>query len=435
MTTKNKAETIIYVYGFDAAGFEIKEASISLQKNIKIDIIPFNSSKSIDQADGVIIKQGIFEEIHYKRYFNKVTADVKHSEELMLGREREVMNLLREGKWVVFLVDEIIDSVYVELRHTDISDTDLCKRLLNKYGIERDTIEAKTSLNAVNEFRLYVREYGIASTVFRTSDHRQYTCSQIIKYEHECVGFEIDNTIFFLPFHTTKYDQSAAESIVRLVTQSVLDYRQKHIAKVPEWIKTFEFGKETESRNKISELSNQIHDIEQLLYPLERYKLIINTSGELLKKVIVDILESFFGFKVDSIDEMREDAKILDEKDNAIVMIELKGTKTGIKREYINQVDIHRERNDLTKEVPGVLIINNEMDVEGIEERLNTNVPSEQIKHAVTMNVLIVRTIDFLFLMKHLESDAGKKELLMELINSGGGWLKADRGGYGIMNS
>jgi hypothetical protein len=219
------------------------------------------------------------------------------------------------------------------------------------------------------------------------------------------------------------------------VTQSVLDYRQKHIAEVPEWIKTFEFGKETEYKNKISELTNQIQEIEQELYPLESYKLIVNTSGELLKKVTVDILGDFFGFKVDPIDEGREDAKILNESGKVTSIVEIKGTNKGIKREHINQVDSHRERNGFTDEIPGVLFINNEMGIEGIEERLNTKVPREQIRHAVNMNVLIVRTIDLLFLMKQLESDPNKKERIIEFINSGGGWLKADRDGYEIMNS
>ena len=435
MTIKNKPEITVYAYGFDRLGFLIEDQVINESENISIKFIPFKSSESLDSANGLIIPQGIFERIEYSEHGLGTYADVKVNKTLMLDRDRQITNLLKDGNWICFLVSEIIDDVPDGYQSRPIRDTDLCKILLNKIGVRRHKIGGSPSLSITNEFHSFIRQYGSSRTLFDIPHRVREECSYVAKVGDYCAGFEFDNSLFFLPFHTTQYDRNTAESLTKLVTRSVLDYRQKRIAEIPDWIKSFEFVKEVEYKNKISDLTNQLYDIEQQLHPLISYKLIVNTSGELLKKVIVDILENFFGFKVDSIDERREDAKILDEKDITIVMIEVKGTKTGIKREYINQVDIHRERNGLTKEVPGVLIINNEMDVEGIEERLNTNVPSEQIKHAVIMNVLIVRTIDFLFLMKHLESDPSKKDRILELINSGGGWMKADKDEYEIVRA
>ena len=37
------------------------------------------------------------------------------------------------------------------------------------------------------------------------------------------------------------------------------------------------------------------------------------------------------------------------------------------------------------------------------------------------LNVLIIRTIDLLFLMKNLEKKKEKKDIMIELLNSGGG--------------
>ncbi len=73
--------------------------------------------------------------------------------------------------------------------------------------------------------------------------------------------------------------------------------------------------------------------------------------------------------------------------------------------------------------MPGILLINNEMSIEGITQRLATAVAEEQIKHAQNFNVLIVRTIDLLFLMKHFENDPERKDKLLKLLSSGGGWL------------
>ena len=57
----------------------------------------------------------------------------------------------------------------------------------------------------------------------------------------------------------------------------------------------------------------------------------------------------------------------------------------------------------------------------------------DTIRHAKTMNVLIVRTIDLLFLMRHFENETERGKLLLKLLNSGGGWLKADSTEYKIV--
>ena len=114
-------------------------------------------------------------------------------------------------------------------------------------------------------------------------------------------------------------------------------------------------------------------------------------------------------------------------------MVEIKGTTKGIKREHINQVDSHRERNELPPSIPGILLINNEMSIEGITQRLTTTVDEEQIKHAQKLNVLIVRTIDLLFLMKHLEDDPKRKDKLLRLLSSRGGWVSTNLEGYKLI--
>lgn len=144
-------------------------------------------------------------------------------------------------------------------------------------------------------------------------------------------------------------------------------------------------------------------------------------------------MEDFFQLKVDPIDENREDAKVIDEEGNVLVMIEVKGTKKGIKREYISQVNFHRDRNELPASVPGVLFINNEMSIVGIDKRLDTKVADDQIRYAKNLNTLIVRTIDLLFLMRHLENTLDRKDGLMRLLLSGGGWLKADLESYEVV--
>ncbi len=66
------------------------------------------------------------------------------------------------------------------------------------------------------------------------------------------------------------------------------------------------------------------------------------------------------------------------------------------------------------------------MGVEDIYNRRKTTVAGEQIKHAKSLNILIIRTIDLLFLMKSLEQEDTPDIKLLDFINTGGGRLIVD---------
>ncbi len=85
--------------------------------------------------------------------------------------------------------------------------------------------------------------------------------------------------------------------------------------------------------------------------------------------------------------------------------------------------------------MPGLLIINNEMSVSGIKERSETTVPNEQIDHAKKLNVLIIRTIDLLFLVHQSEDIPDKQQKILEILGSGGGWLRVTRTEYQVISS
>lgn len=434
MPKKSKSNLTVYAYGFDSYGFDVDSGSIQPQNDLRIEFVPFFSELSLDRSDGLIMPQGIFESIQYRRGAAGGTyTEVRVHDRLLLERERELTNLQREGKWVSFLVGEIIDTVPQGRNKDRIRSTDLCKKLLNNFGINRFTVDGQSSLTAMNEFQAYTHDYGVAKTVFKIPHDLSVESSTIVRGGDQCVGLELNNSLFFLPFHTTKKDGNTCCSIVSLVAKAVQDYRQKRIAEVPEWLNEFVFNEEENLQTQLESLRKQINNFEGQIQSWRNYKLIVTSSGDILRNTIITILETFFQFKVDPLDEKREDAKILDEHDNVLVMIEVKGTKKGIKRDHINQVDSHRERNNLEASVPGVLFINNEMSLQGIEAKVNTKVPDEHVKHAQNLNILIVRTIDFLFLMRQFEEDQDKKENLLSLFNSGGGWLKADATNYEIV--
>lgn len=224
-------------------------------------------------------------------------------------------------------------------------------------------------------------------------------------------------------------------AITTEISRAVLDYRQKQIAQVPPWVAEFKFAAEERLGSEIESLQKQVTEREGDLQVWMDYKTILSTSGDILKDRVVAILRSFYGLKVETLEEYREDAKIVADKGEAIAFVEIKGTKAGIKREHINQVDSHRERASLPSTVPGVLVMNNEMSVTGIKERFETTVPGEQIDHAKKLNVLIIRTIDLLFLVRQFEDIPNRKEKFLEILRSGGGWLRVAATDYQVVSS
>jgi len=57
----------------------------------------------------------------------------------------------------------------------------------------------------------------------------------------------------------------------------------------------------------------------------------------------------------------------------------------------------------------------------------------EQIRHAKTMNVLILRTLDLLELLRLYKNNKITLAELKELLTSNAGWLRVDKGGYKIV--
>ncbi len=436
MSTSNKSEKInILVYGFDMLGYQNPSEPLNISTNIKIQFSNFSVQLNLDDFNGVIIPQGIFESIERSKTSIYTYYDIKVETDLLYEREREVINLLKQDNWICFLVSDIIDAIPQGGRTKNIKDTDLCKRVLNSFNIRRRRPNVLTYLESKsNEFLEYIKEYGVAKNVF---DFIQSNTKPkvLITSGRATVGFEIKKKIFVIPFHTTKINTPTLRHFSKTIANAILDYRQKNIILLPSWLNSFQFEKEKFLDKEIDNLKKKLADFQIDLKKWQEYKSILIISGDLLRDKIVIILEDFFKFKVDPNDEGIEDAKIVDENLVPIFMLEIKGSKKGIKREHINQVDSHRERNNLPTSIPGILFINNKMDVVGIENKLKTTVPKEHIKHAKRLNVLIIRTIDLLYLMKHLERETNKrKEVMANLLNSGGGWLSADLSEYKIID-
>jgi hypothetical protein len=84
-----------------------------------------------------------------------------------------------------------------------------------------------------------------------------------------------------------------------------------------------------------------------------------------------------------------------------------------------------RKQHGLSDSFPAALLINNDMAITNVGERSATTIAPWILENAVRQNVLVMRSIDLLFLLNHLEKSPNKKSRVLDLLTSGGGWLSA----------
>lgn len=416
-----KSKLKINVFGLQSIGYQIEEGSKVSTDNYEIHFNELNSSASLDWYDGLIIPSGIFEKIKDESTWEGTYYEVYCKRDMLLQRERQLINLLKKDSWVCCLVGKIIDEVpYGNCETKKCNDTDLIKKLLNSFDISREPFKGSAAVTSKNdEFNNFIEKWGIAKTILKLS-YRQQDRKILANISDSVVGVEFLGKIFFLPFHTTDFSSDNAEFLSREACRSIIEYRQKRISEIPEWVHNFQFENEKTLRDKLDALLKEADEVQKNLLEWQSYKGILTQSGDSLKDKVVQILRNFFGLNVTDVEDFKEDAVIRDQDGEPLAIVEVKGTKGGIKRKYINQLDTNRERIGISPSTSGLLIINDQMNVEDISQRNETTVAEEQIQHAKNMNILIIRTLDFLFLMGYLENDDNRGEKLIDLFKGGG---------------
>ncbi|MBK6739563.1 MAG: hypothetical protein IPG64_17790 [Haliea sp.] len=129
---------------------------------------------------------------------------------------------------------------------------------------------------------------------------------------------------------------------------------------------------------------------------------------------------------MDSKDELREDFKLLNSETQPVCLCEVKGTNKGVKREHINQADSHRERSGFDACFPSILIINTHIkNARSIAEK-DQEIANEQIMHAANMNILIMRTIDLLGLLRIFLMGKQNRNEIENMLVSSCGWLRVE---------
>lgn len=424
------------VYGLEKIGFAIPDGHIITNDIANITFLKFKSETPLDSFTGVIVPSGIFESFteQFDLYGDKGLA-VYCDRDTLLQKQREILNLVNNGGWVCCLVGKIKDFVKAPGYATNnCKDTDLVKILLNTFDVDRKVFPGSASVHSTNDaFKKYIEQYGIAKTVLNIPYDNKHDYKVVAKDGDYTVGIDFLGNFIFLPFHTTNFSLESAEELVNLLTSSLTDYLLKRTEEVPDWVNVFEFEEEVITQKKIDGLIKDFKDLQQVLTKYKKFKGILTQSGDTLKDTVVFLLRTYFNLNVTDVEDFKEDAIIRDTEGNKLVVVEIKGTKGGIKRKHINQLDDNRERVGLNLSTPGLLIINDQMGVESIPERHETSVAEEQVAHSKNMNILLLRTIDLLYLIRIFEKTEDRKQKFIQLCMEGGGRLVADDKSFKII--
>jgi hypothetical protein len=431
----NKEDVPIYnilVYGIDKKSLSLP-AEIR-RRNFKLIFEPYNTKRRFDEFDCVIIFQGIFESFTWENsgYLGERYLACRHDKDELDKRNKELSLLLKNGGFACFLLcDKFIDSY--KYSHS-YQGTDLCKIWLNISSFYRENFDNRyTHLDIKRpEFESFLERYGAARSYFKNHSSG-LELKVIAELGSDIVGLILYNRLFFVPTLIPENDEKIIEEYFTSLAEALTSVRKKLTFEIPSWVDLFEFSDETKLKSENDSLMKKVIDNNEKLQQFKTFKKVLILSGEVLVDSVANVLKEGFEFPLDTEDELREDLKILDKDSKPIIFVEVKGTNKSVKREHINQCDSHRERANLPADFPSILVINTHIkNARNISEK-DQQIATEQIKHAVKNNILILRTLDLLRLLSLMFDRGMSTNEIISLLTTNTGWLKVSEDKWEII--
>jgi hypothetical protein len=409
----------LLAYGVERARIKPPKSSIK-SRNYSLTFEPFNTTHRFDEYDGMLLFQGIYEDFAEKSSYRGRHIVHSYDHDELDKREKELDLLLKKGGFVCFVLHlPFIDSNELQ----DISDTDLSKIYLNYPSFYRENLSDRVThvRPCRGELMRFCELYGATWTIFKNFNEK-LDLRPLVKVGDKLVGMVLWGNQFFLPsllpeeHRVQEYFQTLADALVAI--------RNKVLTDIPPWVDAFTFPCEEAASSRVEELAKEVDALESQIETFRRFKHILVADGDALVEAVTLTLREGFGFSVDSTDEFREDIKILGADSKPVIFAEIKGTNSGVKREFINQADSHRERAGLSDTFPTLLIVNTHIkNARSIAEK-DQDVPDEQIAHAKRNGVLILRTFDLLTLLRLKQVGRIESSAALELFQKNSGWLR-----------
>lgn len=393
-------------------------------RNFSIFFEPYGTPRRFHEYDGVVVFQGIFEKFEHKsNYMDSYLSHAYDVDELD-KRKKEARLLLGQGGFLCFL---LTDPFLDQEGGRDFSGTDLAKCHLNYSHFYRENFRVRAThvKPTFDEFKRFLEVFGAASSHFKNhNDSLEFRALATVGQAP--VGLLLERAEYFIPSLVPDARPEVVSEYFNLLIDAITSIHNKLHVVVPDWATEFQFSEEASLAIERATFLKAISGIDHRLEQLTAYKAALVQTGPELVSNVCAMLTAALGVKVDSVDEFREDAKLIGEDGKVIAVCEVKGINRGVKRENINQTDSHRERSGFDEGFPAILIANTNIKAARSLAEKNQEIAAEQVKHAVHMRVLVMRAIDLLGLLRLVLCTKQTPESALDLVLSNVGWLRVD---------
>lgn len=394
-----------------------REAFVGVPQPINLDEkfgVHFTNPKSherFDEYDPIIIVGGTSANFWKKHGIEAGTEE-------LVRIEREVFNALKEGKMVclIFEIDRLIAKIlkrskigYSSWEEPDVDLTthqadfyDLIKGFgstKNSFSGEVDKIISKTGKGGTAGFSIKVRKGNLL----------YIPCNMVID-----------------DFH----DIAVLGEFLSCLLDSLKKFQLRIQYEAPKWVNNFHFAKEEPIVTEIINLQKKVEAKQERLKIYSRLKEVLWLRDDDLIEPVINMLNSL-GMNTKRDEQFKEDFWLLEEN-KEIIIVEVKGLDSNLKRNHISQLDGHRSIREKSDAFPALMIVNSFNTAESLKEKDKTISPTE-INKATHLNVLIVRTLDLCNAFSLIENGNLTSKKLFELLKTENGWLNITATDYKVL--
>lgn len=413
----------VLVFGLEHKGLPVPSEPLR-RRNFSVFFEQYGTARRFQEYDGVVMFQGIFEKFERKTSYMDSYLSHAYDVDELDKRKKETELLLGKGGFVCFLMtDPFTDSD----GSRNFRGTDLTKCHLNYSNFYRENFTSRVAhvTPVQDEFKRFLELFGAASSYFK-SHNSSLDLRVLAKASNLPVGILFDQAKYFLPSLVPDPRPDVITEYFDHLVDAITSVHNKLNQTVPEWVDAFKFTEESSLLDERTALLSRVSSIDLRHDQLIKYKTSLVHTGPGLVATVSDILNVTLGMKVDMVEEFREDIKLIDNDGKVACVCEVKGINKGVTRENINQTDSHRERSGFDASFPALFVANtNIKSARNIAEK-EQEIAAEQVKHAVHMRVLVMRTIDLLGLLRLVLARVLTTADARSLVLSNIGWLRVE---------
>ncbi|WP_414440383.1 hypothetical protein [Burkholderia sp. 22PA0106] len=421
----------ILVYALERKGLPVPAEPIRM-RNYSVFFENYGTARRFQEYDGVVLFQGLFET--FERQNNYISSYLRHKydPDELDKRKKETMLLLEKEGFICYLLTEpFIDHA----DGRDFGSTDLVKYQLLHSQFYRENFASRHAHPApvLSEFKRFLEMFGAANSYF-TSHNDSLDFRPLATSNGRTVGFVLNRGEYVVPSLVPDSRKDVVSEYLELLVDAVTAVHNKMHQILPKWISSYKFEEEDFLSAKRDNLSSAIAEIDDQFQKLAIFKAALFHSGPDLVADVGAILHAALGTPIDATDDLREDIKLLNEDGKVIAICEVKGINRGVGRENINQTDSHRDRSGFDNRLPAILIANTHIkSARSIAEK-DQEIDGQQIRHAVNMRILVMRTIDLLGVLRLVLAGKVAQEDARALILGNVGWLRVEGDGINVLN-